>query len=388
MRARTLDQESDRRIASRSPRTRSPVLRALPAAAMVVALGCAGGPAPGAPRAAEAVYPAATWERIADPAAVGWSEEGLTRVRDRLSSMPTTGMMAVVGGRVLFEYGDVDTLSYLASVRKSILSMLYGIYEARGAVDLDDTLGDLGIDDIGGLTAAEKQATVRHLLMARSGVYHEASNSGDDLARAPPRGSQPPGTYYLYSNWDFNALGTIFEQETGRSIYDALGEELAAPLRFQDWNREMHRRTGDTTRSVHRAYHMHLSTRDMARIGYLMLREGRWEGRQIVPQDWVAESTSPLTRRSEMNPEPRRTGPFGYGYLWWVFDDPDLPDAYDGAFTGLGAVGQHILVMPALDLVVAHKTAPGRDRSVSHEQFLEVVALLVQAHCGSECEEQ
>ena len=364
------------------------ILRTAMVPAVVFALACASGAGTGTPRPANAVYPGATWERIDDPASVGWSEAGLGRVREHLSTMSTTGMMAVVGGRVLFEYGDVDTLSYLASVRKSVLSMLYGIYEDRGAIDLDDTLEELGIDDVGGLTPQEKQATVRHLLMARSGVYHEASNSGDDLARAPPRGSQRPGAYYLYSNWDFNALGTIFEQETGRSIYDALGEELAVPLGFQDWNREMHRRTGNAERSVHLAYHMHLSTRDMARIGYLMLREGRWQGRQIVPEDWVEESTSPLTRRTEMNPEQRRTGAFGYGYLWWVFDNPELPDVYDGAYTGLGAVGQHILVMPALDLVVAHKTAPGRDRSVSHGQFLEMIELLVQAYCGASCEEE
>lgn len=332
-----------------------------------------------------AVYPATEWERIPAPACAGFSRIGLQAVRDRLSAMATTGFVAIVGGRVLMEYGDLETVSYLASVRKSVLSMLYGIWVERGVIDLDETLADIGIDDIGGLTDAEKQAKVRDLLSARSGIYHEASNGGDDLASAPPRGSQPPGTYYLYSNWDFNALGTIFEKETGIGIYDALETELALPLGFRDWDRSIHRRTGDSTKSVHLAYHMSFSTRDMARIGYLMLREGNWEGRQIVPRGWVRESTRPVTRVSEMNPEPRRSGPFGYGYLWWVFDRPELGEAYRGAFTGLGAIGQHILVMPALDLVVAHKTRPGQDRTVSHPQFLEVVDLLVKARCGTAC---
>ncbi len=154
---------------------------------------------------------------------------------------------------------------------------------------------------------------------------------------------------------------------------------------MRDFDRASHRKSGDTTRSVHRAYHMNLSTRDMARIGYLMLREGNWAGTQIVPGPWVAESTRPITRRAEMNPERRRDGPFGYGYLWWVFDDPALPEVYERAFTGLGAVGQQILVMPRLDLVVAHKTRPGRGRGVSHDRFLEVVALLVRAHCAAAC---
>ena len=67
-----------------------------------------------------------------------------------------------------------------------------------------------------------------------------------------------------------------------------------------------------------------------------------------------------------------------------LFDDPELPDVYRGAYTGLGAVGQHILVMPELDMTVVHKTEPGEGRRVSHNEFLEVVELLVAAHCGSE----
>jgi CubicO group peptidase (beta-lactamase class C family) len=369
------------------------------AALLLLGAACATTPVPAPPLAPAAassgvrpacpalppVYPDADWERIAELECAGFSGAGLKAVRERLSGMATTGFVAIAGGRVLMEHGDVLAISYLASVRKSVLSMLFGIYVERGAIDLAETLAEIGIDDIGGLTEAEKQATVRDLLSARSGVYHEASNSGDDLASAPPRGSQKPGAYYLYSNWDFNALGTIFERKTGVDIYDALEAELAVPLAFQEWDRSSHRRTGDSTKSVHLAYHMNLSTRDMARIGYLMLRQGSWKGRQIVPRAWVEESTRPVTRVSEMNPEPRRSGPFGYGYLWWVFDRPELGDAYRGAFSGLGAVGQHILVMPALDLVVAHKTRPGQDRAVSHPQFLEVVDLLVKAHCGRSC---
>jgi CubicO group peptidase (beta-lactamase class C family) len=266
-------------------------------------------------------------------------------------------------------------------VRKSILSMLYGNYVASGKVRLDKTLAELGIDDHGGLSATEKEATIRDLITARSGVYHEASNAGDDLARAPPRGSQRHGTYMLYSNWDFNAAGTAFEKETGRSIYDALESDLARPIGMQDFDRAMHRKTGDSTRSVHLAYHMHLSTRDMARVGYLMLREGNWAGRQLVPRDWVRETTRAFTPVTEMNPPQRRDGPFGYGYLWWVWDGPHAAGAYRGAYTGLGAVGQHITILPALDLVVAHKTRPGGSGSVSHQQFLQLLDLLVRARC-------
>ncbi len=368
-----------------------PILRSAPLArllALALLAGCApASPAPSASPAAAPtahVYPGAEWERVAGPEAAGWSSAGLDSVHARLSRLGTTGFMAVAGGRVLMEHGDVDTLTYLASVRKSVLSMLYGSYVANGTVKLDRTLAEMGIDDIGRLTPQEKEATVRDLLSARSGVYHPASNPGDNLADAPPRGSQRHGAYYLYSNWDFNAAGSVFERETGRSIYDALETDLARPLGFQDWDRSIHERTGDTTRSVHKAYHMVLSTRDMARLGYLMLREGSWAGRQVVPRDWVRESTRAVTPVAEMNPAELKKGPFGYGYLWWVWDGPWARGPYAGAYTGLGAYGQQITVMPALDLVVVHKTRP-EGRGVSHAQYLEVLDVLVKAHCGSTC---
>ena len=341
-----------------------------------------------APSAAAAspstIYPGAAWDSIARPEGVGWSRAGLDSVRARLATMPSKGFVAVVGGRVLMSYGDLQALSYLASVRKSILSMMFGNYVANGTIRLDKTLAELGIDDIGGLLPGEKQATIRDLLSARSGIYHAASNAGDDLASAPPRGSQPHGTYMLYNNWDFNAIGAIFEQETGRNIYDVLETDLARPIGMQDWDRSAQRKSGDTTQSRFLAYHMYLSTRDMARVGYLMLREGNWAGKQVVPRDWVRQSTSPITPVGEMNPPRRRTGPWGYGYLWWVWDGPQETGVYEGAFTGLGAVGQHITVLPALDLVVAHKTSPGNG-SVSHGQYLEVLDLLLDAHCGTRC---
>jgi CubicO group peptidase (beta-lactamase class C family) len=327
------------------------------------------------------VFPGPEWERIERPEAVGWTAADLDTVRARLGRLSTTGFMAVVGGRVLMDYGDVQVVSYLASVRKSILAMLYGNYVASVKVRLDKTLAQMGIDDIGGLTDTEKQATIRDLITARSGVYHAASNDGDDLASAPPRGSQKHGTYMLYSNWDFNAAGTAFELETGRNIYDALDTDLAQPLGMRDFNRASHRRSGDSTKSKHLAYHINLSTRDMARIGYLMLREGNWNGRQLVPRSWVHEITRAYTPVGEMNPERRRAGPFGYGHLWWIWDGPHATAGYRGAYTGLGAVGQQITVLPVLDLVVVHKTRPGQGRSVSHPQYLEVLDVLVKAGC-------
>jgi CubicO group peptidase (beta-lactamase class C family) len=145
--------------------------------------------------------------------------------------------MAAVGGRVLLSYGDVAKVSYLASARKSVVSMLYGRYVASGVIRLDATLQDVGIDDAGGVSATERQARVADLLITSSGVYHAASNPGDTLLDAPPRGSQIPGAYFLYSNWDFNALGSIFEARSGRNIFDALASDLVQRISMQDFDR-------------------------------------------------------------------------------------------------------------------------------------------------------
>ena len=330
----------------------------------------------------DAVFPGERWEYVARSGqqAYGWSPEGLQRafafVRD---SAHTTGLVVVDRGRVVFRFGDVEGLSYLASARKSVLSILYGRWVEDGTIDLEKTLRDMGMDDEGGLLEVENDATIHHLVTARSGVYHAASNSGDDLASAPPRGSQKPGTYMLYNNWDFNAAGAAFELATGRDIYDELEAQLAIPLQFEDWDRSAQRKSGDLTVSRNPAYHMWLSTRDMARIGYLMLREGSWNGKQVVSRDWVRRISSVVTPLEEMNPPRRRDGYFGYGYMWWVWDGPEATGPFEGAYTARGAVGQWITVLPAVDLVVAHKTNPVYSRTTSWGSWERMMELLLEA---------
>jgi CubicO group peptidase (beta-lactamase class C family) len=95
--------------------------------------------------------------------------------------------MVAVGGRSLFEYGDLTRLSYLASVRKSVLAMLYGKYVENGTIPLNKTLREMEFTDVGGLMPQELDATIEDLITARSGVYHPASNAGERRQRAAPR---------------------------------------------------------------------------------------------------------------------------------------------------------------------------------------------------------
>ena len=329
-----------------------------------------------------------TWSQWLTPEDAGFSQTALETLPEYLSTLNTTGLMVVVDGKVLLHFGDLEELSYVASVRKSILAMLYGPYVVDGTIDLDRTLEELGMDDHGGLMEIERRATVRHLLTARSGVYHDASNSGDDSDSAPARGSQEPGSYFLYNNWDFNAAGAAFELMTGGEIFDALMTDLAEPLGFEDFQRSRQEKRGNLDRSIYPAYHMWLSTRDMARVGQLMLQEGNWDGHRLIPESWVREVTSLVTHREQMNPESRRSGAFGYGYMWWIWDSPSVSPFYSGAYTAKGAYGQYITVLPALAMVVAHKPAVGDGRgynSTSWSGYQGVLNRLLAAKCQASC---
>ena len=336
----------------------------------------------GAQVSAESVFPAETWEYVEkdDLEAYGWSPEALEKttsfIRDEAN---TTGLVVVDRGRIVYQFGDIEELSYVASVRKSILAMLYGYWVENGTIDLETTLSDLEFDDIGGLLPIEKQATIHDLITARSGIYHPASYSGDDLDKAPPRGSQQPGSYMLYSNWDFNAAGAVFEHLTRRDIYDELQAQLTVPLQFEDWDRSAQQKAGDLTISKYSAYPIWVSTRDMARMGYLMLHEGNWNGRQVISKDWARRITSVVTPVEEMNPVDRRDGYFGYGYMWWIWDGPKAVGPFDGAYTARGAVGQWITVFPSLNLVLAHKTHNIYRRTTSWESFERIMELLFEA---------
>jgi len=355
---------------------------AIAAAGVAAGVGSARGRA-----GADDTFPGADWERIQDVRSAGYCQDGLDKVTARARTLATTGMIVVVGGRELWEYGDVKVVSYLASVRKSILAMMYGNYVESGRIRLDATLADLKIDDVGGLLPEETRATVLDLLEAKSGVYHDAANAacsgcGATMGEAPKRGSVAPGTYFLYNNWDFNVLGTIFEQQTGTNIYDAFEHDLATPIAMQDFSRAAQRKAENPRASIHPAYHFYLSTRDMARIGLLMLRDGQWNGRHLVPREWVRRIVTPTTHVPDMHPAELTKGPFGYGLLWWVWDGPFNAGPYRGAFTGRGAIGQYITVLPALDMVVAHKARPG-GADVSWSEYQELLDGLVAAHCGT-----
>ncbi len=231
------------------------------------------------------VVPRAEWQKEV-PESLGYSDKKLDVLRHWVSTQDTMSMMVVVQGRVIFAYGDVTHPSKVASVRKSVLSMLYGRYVENGTIDLDRTVKQLGLNDQQPFLPIEETATLRQLLAARSGVYLPTSSFGQ-RNYIPPRGSEAPGAHFLYSNWDFNAAGAAFEKLTGQSIYHALQLDLARPLGIQDYQPSKQVKEPDPL-TKWPEYVMRLSTRAMARLGLLMLDKGKWSDQQIIQSNGFA----------------------------------------------------------------------------------------------------
>lgn len=284
---------------------------------------------------------AQTWED-ADPAVAGWSVDRLEAARQQSAALKPTALMIVQDGRVIARWGDTSHKVNVASVRKSLLSALYGIAVTEGRIDLSASLAELGIDDNPPrLTDEEKSATVRDLLTSRSGIYHPAAHETADIKRKrPKRGSHPPGSFWFYNNWDFNALGTIYRQQTGEDIFQSFERRIAAPIGMEDFSVKDGRYALEKL-SEHPAYPFRLSARDAARFGQLFLNDGVWGNTQIVPASWVRASTTTYSPAQRIRQ--------GYGYLWWT-----LPEDMWGknAFYASGYGGQIIAIVPAKRLVV------------------------------------
>jgi CubicO group peptidase (beta-lactamase class C family) len=335
---------------------------------LIICQGCSGNPASNDTIDDDLVY--------VQPEEVGYSSDALQEAVSAAEASGYAAVMAVYDGKVFFSWGNTTRNFWCHSIRKPFLCSLFGIHVEEGDVNLDATLEDLGIDDIPpSLTQAEKQATVRDLLESRSGVYHEAAAETPDMANArPERGSHAPGTFFYYNNWDFNALGTIFEQETGTGIFREFESRIALPIGMQDFSVDSCDYGYELDKSMHPAYHFRMSARDMARFGVLYQRNGMWNCRQLVPAEWIAEST---TGYSVLEAE---SGVL-YGYMWYVFPEGSAVADMIGApgFYHTG-VGVHVLVIvPQLKLVIVERYDTDGDWQDPGEVGLELGLMIINS---------
>lgn len=321
-------------------------------------------------RAQERV-PGERWMRYVDPAEAGFDAERLEAAHATWEGLPSSAFLVVADGAVVAGWGDLERRFMCHSVRKSFLSALYGIYWDRGQIELDETLADLGIDDEPDpLLESEKQARIVDLLQARSGVFHTAAYAGRTDSR--PRGSEGPGRYFAYNNWDFNTLATILMQATGCDVFRAFDEHFGRPLGMQDWRVSDGYYHYQRELSKHPAYPFRMSARDAARFGLLFAREGRWGARTILSRHWVRRSTALRSIDTDV---------MGYAYMWWVLREPRFEP--HGMVAALGVGNQMIAALPDSDLVLVNRANTYADEDTPLGPLLDLCESILAARTGT-----
>ncbi|MHA2116814.1 MAG: serine hydrolase domain-containing protein [Candidatus Thorarchaeota archaeon] len=251
------------------------------------------------------------------------------------------------------------------SVTKSVVSLLIGVAIEKGFLDLDTKFFDVFPDKWDSVKYgdpvyfdAKRDITVENLLLQNVGIqWNEfdpatiyawtiAGFSLDYYLTKPL--DYLPGTddplAWTYSSGNAEMLSVILANKTGMTMAQFAREYLFKPLKIRDsewdwmsgpsaWGTE------DLATKYHGGFGLFMTHRAMARIGLMLLNQGKWHGRQVVSEDWVETSTSALIDRLLFG-----VFPIQYGYLWWV-----TPGKYYQAF---GANTQRIIVLPEHDIVV------------------------------------
>lgn len=262
---------------------------------------------------------------------------------------------------------QADDLRISWSVAKSYLSALTGILLAEGALaSLDDPVTRYVPALRGG---AYDSTTIRHVLNMATGVtfdedYTDKSSDINRMGRVLALGAEmdafaigltetfaPPGTDWQYVSIDTHVLGMVLRGATGRSVIDLMGEKIITPLGVERTPTYL----TDGTGVAFVLGGLNATTRDYARFGQMFLQQGRWNGQQIVPQDWVIASTTASA--------PTQGARYGYGYQWW------LPrDARPREYMGRGIYGQYLYINEQRGVVIALTAADPqfRDKAVQH----------------------
>jgi CubicO group peptidase (beta-lactamase class C family) len=290
---------------------------------------------------------------------------------DYVARNPVTGLLIARDDEILFEhyqYGrtDRDRLSS-GSMAKSITGMLIGIAVSEGAIkSVDDTTETY----VPGFKGTEYGRTpIRDLLHMSSGVdFGEERDEGRDLDRLWidmvngglifrkgtvgsivqfNRRIAPPGTRFYYASIEPDVLGVVLRASTNRTMSDLLQEKIWQQIGAEaDATWLLDAEDNELAHSFFNA-----TLRDYARLGRLLAHDGRWEGKQIIPVQWMIDATT--VRASDTYLAPGKATPgFGYGYFLWLFRGSRRQ------FALLGDPAQRICIDPVSKLVLV-QTAVG-----------------------------
>ncbi|HLO28477.1 MAG TPA: serine hydrolase [Anaerolineales bacterium] len=241
-----------------------------------------------------------------------------------------------------FGHYQQDTRSEIYSCTKSVISTLIGIAIDKGYIDgvghrivdffpdrtfanLDQTKQDITLEDVltmrSGLDWLEADSTFAAMYRSQDWVKFMLD---EPMARTP-------GSQFSYCSGCSHLLSAVLQQTTGMNTRDFAEQYLFKPLGITDAQWE-----ADPTGIPIGGWGLQLTPRDMAKLGYLYLQDGQWDGQQIVSAKWVEKATQKHTDTD---------GDLGYGYQWWTY--PSL-----NAYTALGRYGQTIFVIPESGLVI------------------------------------
>ncbi|HEV7880301.1 MAG TPA: serine hydrolase [Bradyrhizobium sp.] len=328
---------------------RNTMLAALLAGAQCVVGFSALAGAPDAENPAATTWPTQSWA-ASTPEEQGVDSAGLARLIEIVGTRRQDSLMIVRHGKIIAE---AYYAPYVAGVSHDLRSVTKGVTGTLTAIALRDGFFD-SVDHpvvdyfsdrrISNLDDNKKALTIRHLLNMTSGIdwlenvhtpdepliqmYNSPDRTGFVLNR-PMSGA--PGSKFYYNSGNPYLLSALLTKTTGQSAFDFAKHRLFDPLGITSakWG------DVDAQGVTDGEAGLSLSPHDMARIGYLYLHNGMWDGKQIIPPSWV-------DRAREGNVT--ATYGFRYGNFWW-----SLPEK--GAYMAQGRHSQLILVLPKLDIV-------------------------------------
>jgi CubicO group peptidase (beta-lactamase class C family) len=278
-------------------------------------------------------------------------------------------------------YQNTD-LHTMQSVSKSVTSITIGIAMARKEFPADLDTPILKYFDeykIANLDERKRRITLRHLLTMTPGLewnedlpYNDPKNSCDVMESKhdwmeyvinQPMAAEP-GEVWVYSSGATQLLSHIFKKVTGKTVDQYAAEYLFQPLGIAyHWK---HSPTGlpDTEGGLY------ISSSSLAKIGFLFLKNGTWEGKQIVPADWVKASVAPAMSAED---EGRR---WKYGFQWWLQPWGKSPEKFAWAARGFG--GQELRVVPEYNLIVVFTgwDILPHDPEPKHDELERVIAAI------------
>jgi CubicO group peptidase (beta-lactamase class C family) len=294
-----------------------------------------------------AYWPTEGW-RTSSPEEQGMDSQKLAQMLGaiRQQGLKLHSLLVIRNGYLVSEtyYGPYrpDTRHELYSCTKSFVSTLVGVAVDKGYIDRTDhrVVAYFQGRTLANPDSRKEAMTLEDLLTMRSGLDWQ---EGDPVYRAMYQSrdwvqfvmdepmAAAPGSRFNYCSGCSHVLSAILQQTTGMNTRDFAERSLFQPLGITDFRWDT-----DAAGIPIGGWGLQLTPRDMAKLGYLYLHNGQWDGRQIVSAGWVANATQKHTATD---------GNLGYGYQWWTY--PSLK-----AYAALGRFGQMIFVIPAADLVI------------------------------------